>query len=37
MKCLLLFVAIVLAGCTIGVTVTNAPESLPCAPGKQCP
>src|SRR5262245_40289682 len=33
-KRLLLLVTILLAGCTVGVTVTNAPDTLPCAPGK---
>jgi hypothetical protein len=34
MKRLLLVVVILLAACTVGVTLTNAPDTLPCAPGK---
>jgi len=34
MKRLLLLLALLLAGCTVGVTVTNSPDTLPCAPGK---
>jgi len=33
-KRLLLIIVILLTGCTIGVTLTNAPDTLPCAPGK---
>jgi hypothetical protein len=38
MKRLALIVVLLLAACSVGVAVTNSPDTLPCAPGKgiQC-
>jgi hypothetical protein len=33
MKRALLLLLLLLAGCSVGVTLTNSPDTLPCAPG----
>jgi hypothetical protein len=33
MKRLIFLTIVFLAGCTVGATLTNSPDTLPCAPG----
>jgi hypothetical protein len=33
---LLLALCALLAGCSVGLTVTNSPDTLPCAPASAC-
>src|SRR6185436_21018620 len=35
-KFLLVLLCFLLAGCSVGLTVTNSPDTLPCAPASAC-